>query len=86
MDGPFLIVSVAASRVPSLGIGAVLTHERVRAADGIDFFTTHIAFRVGQLRGNASVARRGDNTNADAIVLDLAKQLRGRMLAALRRR
>jgi hypothetical protein len=75
------LVSVAATKIPSLGIGGTLLHMQVRSARGNDFFTTAVAFRVGPLRGNAIVGRT-DRTNVDTVARQLAQQLRRRMLAA----
>jgi hypothetical protein len=80
-----LLVSFVATKVPALGIGAVLMHGRSRPTGGTDRFATQVVFRVGQLRGNAIVVR-GDGGNADTLALELGKQLRRRMLAALGRR
>jgi GNAT superfamily N-acetyltransferase len=77
------LVSFALTRVPSLGIGAALLHIHVRPTGGTDRFVTSVVFLVGSLRGNAIVGR-GGNRSADATALQLAKQLRSRMLAVLR--
>jgi hypothetical protein len=76
------LISFAATKVPPLGPGAVLVHVRVRPRDGTDLFTTAVAFPLGSLRGNTTVAR-GDRKNADAMALNLGQQLRRRMLATL---
>jgi hypothetical protein len=81
--GGNLLISFSATRVPSLGAGAVLQHIRARPLDGTDRFTTQVVLRVGRLRGNAIVVR-GDRRDADSLALRLARQLRRRMLAALR--
>ena len=83
VDGDRL-VSFTATKVPSLGDGAVLLHIRSRPKGGTDRFNTSVVFRVGSLRGNVGVIR-GDQTGADTIALNLAQQLRRRMLAALSR-
>src|SRR6476620_10104575 len=80
-----LLVSFAAKKVRSLGLGAALLHIRGRPTGGTDRFITSVAFRVRSLRGNAIVVR-SDKRSADATALQLAKQLRRRMLAALRSR
>jgi hypothetical protein len=77
------LVSFAATKVPSLGIGAALLHIHTRPAGGTDRFTTSVLFRVGSLRGNAIVVR-GDRKKADTLALRLAEQLRRRMLTVLR--
>jgi hypothetical protein len=77
------LVSFAATKVPSLGIGAALLHIHTRPAGGTDRFTTSVVFRVGSLRGNAIVVR-GDRKKADTLALRLAEQLRRRMLTVLR--
>jgi hypothetical protein len=79
-----LLVSFSARKVPSLGDGAALLRERTRPKGGTDRFITAVVFRVRSLRGNVAVVR-GDRTEADAIALRLAPQLRRRMLAALNR-
>ncbi len=78
-----LLVSFAATKVRSLGLGAALLHIRGRPTGGTDRFITSVAFRVRSLRGNAIVVRSNTRT-ADATALQLAKQLRSRMLAVLR--
>jgi hypothetical protein len=80
-----LLVSFAATKAPSLGIGAALLHIHARPTGGTDRFMTSVVFRVASLRGNAIVVR-GDRRNADRAALHLAEQLRRRMLAALRRK
>ena len=77
------LISFAATKVPSLGTGAVLAHEHWRLESGTDVFTTTAAFPVGSLRGNTVVVRR-DRQYADAMALNLGQQLRRRMLATLR--
>jgi hypothetical protein len=77
------LVSFAATKVPSLGIGAALLHIHTRPAGGTDRFTTSVVFRVESLRGNAIVVR-GDRKKADTLALRLAEQLRRRMLTVLR--
>jgi hypothetical protein len=78
-----LLVSFAATKVRSLGLGAALLHICGRPTGGTDRFITSVAFRVRSLRGNAIVVRSNTRT-ADATALQLAKQLRSRMLAVLR--
>lgn len=78
-----LLVSFAARKVPSLGPDAALEHARGRPPGGSDRFSTSVVFRVGSLRGNAVVSR-GDRF-ADAAALQLARQLKLRMAAVLRR-
>ena len=80
-----LLVSFAATKVHSLGLGAALLHIRGRRTGGTDQFITSVVFRVRSLRGNAIVVR-SDKRSADATALQLARQLRSRMLAALRGR
>jgi hypothetical protein len=75
-----LLVSFAATKVPSLGVGAALLHMRARPTDGTDRFMTSVVFRVRSLRGNTVVVR-GDRKKADTAALHLAEQLRRRMLA-----
>ena len=79
------LVSFEATKVGSLGAGAALLHVRARAKGVTDRFSTEAVFNVGALRGNTLVVR-GDGRNADAVTLQLAAQLRRRMLAALGRR
>jgi hypothetical protein len=79
------LVSFAATKLPSLGIGAALLHIHTRPTGGTDRFNTVVVFRVASLRGNALVVR-SDRRNADRAALHLAEQLRRRMLAALRRK
>lgn len=76
------LVSYAARKVPSLGAEAALVHMRVRPTGGTKHFSTSVMFRVGPLRGNAIVSR-GDRF-ADGAALQLAKQLKQRMIAVLR--
>jgi hypothetical protein len=78
-----LLVSFAATKVRSLGLGAALLHIRGRPTGGPDRFITSVVFRVRSLRGNAIVVR-SDKRSADATVLQLGKQLRSRMRAVLR--
>jgi hypothetical protein len=78
-------VSFAATKASSLGAGAMLWHLRARQTGGTDRFTTQVVFRVGRLRGNAIVGH-GDNRYDDAAALQLADQLRRRMLATLHRK
>jgi hypothetical protein len=80
-----LLVSFAATRASSFGIGARLMHIRARPTGGSDRFITSVVFRVRSLRGNAIVVR-SDKKNADAMARDLAEQLRHRMLAVLGQR
>jgi hypothetical protein len=83
VEGGFL-VGYSAKRVPSLGSGAVRLHVHGRPTGGNpDRFVTHVVFLVGQLRGNATV-NRADRTNVDRLVLDLAEQLRRRIVATIR--
>ena len=79
-----LLVSYAARTVPSLGAGAALEHIRGRPPGGTNRFSTSVMFRVGSLRGNA-IVQRGDRF-ADGAALQLAKQLKQRMIAVLRSR
>lgn len=76
------LISFAATKVPSLGTGAVLVHVRVRPRGGTDLFTTAVAFPAGSLRGNTTVVR-GDRKNADTMALHLGQQLRRQMLVTL---
>jgi hypothetical protein len=76
------LISFAATKVPSLGTGAVLVHLHIRRTGGTNLFTTAVAFPVGSLRGNTSVVR-GDSKSADTMALNLGQQLRRRMLATL---
>ena len=78
-------VSFAATKAPSLGADAMLWHLRARPKGGTDRFTTQVVFRVGPLRGNATISH-GDNRYADAAALQLADQLKRRILATLRRK
>jgi hypothetical protein len=78
-----LLVSYRFSGAPSLGNRAALEHVHARPTGGSDRFETSVLFVVGQLRGNATVSR-GDRTNADRLALDLAQQLRRRMVTGLR--
>jgi hypothetical protein len=71
--------------VPSLGIGATLSHAHLRPTGGTDRFSTDVVFRFGSLRGNAIVVR-SDRRKTDTLALHVAEQLRRRMLAALRRK
>jgi hypothetical protein len=80
-----LVVSFGATKVPALGVGSLLVHLRTRPTGGTDRFATYVWFRVGQLSGSAVVGR-GDGRNADTLALELAKQLKRRMLAAHDRR
>jgi hypothetical protein len=80
-----LLVSFAATKVRSLGVGAALLHIRARPTGGTDRFITSVVFRVRSLRGNAVVVR-SDKKNADAMARHLAEQLRRRMLAVLGQR
>ncbi len=77
------LVSYTSSRVPSLGSRGALEHVHARPTGGSDRFVTSVLFLVGQLRGHATV-NRGDRTNADRVALDLAQQLRRRIVATLR--
>jgi hypothetical protein len=77
------LVSVAATKLPSLGVDAALLHIHVRAK-GLDEFFIQIVFRVQSIRGNALVSRT-DKSNADSLALRLAKQLRQRAVTALRK-
>jgi hypothetical protein len=77
------LVSFEATKVPSLGIGAALFHIHVRPRGGTDRFMTTVSFRVGSLRGNATVVR-GDRRDADTAARHLAGQLKRRMLAGRR--
>jgi hypothetical protein len=79
-----LLVGYSAKSVPSLGRAAALLHIHGRPTGGTpDRFATHVVFLVRQLRGNATV-NRADRTNADRLALDLAEQLRRRIVATLR--
>ena len=79
------LVNSSTTKVPSLGSGAILSHTHLRPTGGTDRFSTDVRFRVGSLRGNATVVR-SDRRKTDTLTLRLAAQLRRRMLAALRRR
>lgn len=78
-----VVVSYRSKEVPSFGRQAVMEHLHARSTGGTDQFGTAILFRVGQLRGSASVSR-ADRKNADRLTLDLAGQLRRRIVATLR--
>jgi hypothetical protein len=71
VDGD-LLVSFAATKAPSLGLGAVLLHIHRRPTGGTGRFITSVAFRVRSLRGNAIVVR-SDKRSADVTALQLAK-------------
>jgi hypothetical protein len=77
------LVSFSTTKVPSLGIGATLSHAHLRPTGGTDRFSTDVVFRVGSLRGNGIVVRT-DRKKADTLALRLAEQLRRRMLNVLR--
>ena len=78
-----VIVSFRSNKVPSFGSRAVMEHLHARSTGGSDRFGTAVLFRVGQLRGFATVSR-GDRKNADRLALALAEQLRRRIVATLR--
>jgi hypothetical protein len=77
-----LLVSYAARKVPLLGAEEVLEHVRTPPTGGTDRFATGVLFHVGSLRANATVAR-GDRF-ADRAALQVAKQLKLRVVAVLR--
>ena len=80
---PGVLVSFDAKKIPALGRGAELWHFHVRGASGVERFTTSVVFTIRALRGNALVIR-GDNKEADALALQLARDLESRIVARLR--